>query len=404
MTTNLTIGERVAWYRRRRGMSQEVLAGLVGRTVDWLSKAENNRLELDRLSVIKSLADALDVTLGDLLAEPTLMDWTADSGTRTVPALRSALMNYRQLTPLLGVTTEGEPTPLDELKDSVAEVWDAYQDSRYGFATRRLPLVLADALIAAQAYEGRERERAHELMAMTYQGAAMVLTKVGETDLAWIAADRGLAVAQQSDNAAVTGSLFRSVAHCLLSNGRFDAAVQLVSDAADYLRPGLREASPEFLSIYGTLFLAGSMAAARADDRSTTRDFLTEADQAAQRLGRDANHMWTAFGPTNVAIHRVATAAELGDMQVAVDLGPQVDTSGLPVERRTRHNLEVARALSAHNRMDDALSMILEAEQWAPEQVRSHYLSRELVLTWVRNQRGRPSRTLAELADRLHVV
>lgn len=404
MTTNLTIGERVAWYRRRRGMSQEVLAGLVGRTVDWLSKAENNRLELDRLSVIKSLADALDVTLGDLLAEPTLMDWTADSGTRTVPALRSALMNYRQLTPLLGVTTEGEPTPLDELKDSVAEVWDAYQDSRYCFATRRLPLVLADALIAAQAYQGRERERAHELMAMTYQGAAMVLTKVGETDLAWIAADRGLAAAQQSDNAAVTGSLFRSVAHCLLSNGRFDAAVQLVSDAADYLRPGLGDASPEFLSIYGTLFLAGSMAAARADDRSTTRDFLAEADQAAQRLGRDANHMWTAFGPTNVAIHRVATAAELGDMQVAVDLGPQVDTSGLPIERRTRHNLEVARALSAHNRMDDALSMIIEAEQWAPEQVRSHYLARELVLTWVRNQRGRPSRTLSELADRLHVV
>jgi transcriptional regulator with XRE-family HTH domain len=404
MTTNLTIGERVAWYRRRRGMSQEVLAGLVGRTVDWLSKAENNRLELDRLSVIKSLADALDVTLGDLLAEPTLMDWTVDSGTRTVPALRSALMNYRQLTPLLGLPTEGEATPLDELKNSVAEVWGAYQDSRYGFATRRLPLVLADALIAAQTYDGRDRERAHELMAMTYQGAAMVLTKVGETDLAWIAADRGLAAAQQSDNAAVTGSLFRSVAHCLLSNGRFDAAVQLVGDAADYLRPGLRDAGPEFLSIYGTLFLAGSMAAARADDRATTRAFLAEADHAAQQLGHDANHMWTAFGPTNVAIHRVATAAELGDMQVVVDLGPQIDTHDLPTERRTRHNLEVARALSAHNRMDDALSLILEAEQWAPEQVRSHYLARELVLTWVRNQRGRPSRTLADLADRLHVV
>lgn len=404
MTTNLTIGERVAWYRRRRGMSQEVLAGLVGRTVDWLSKAENNRLELDRLSVIKSLADALDVSLGDLLAEPTLMEWTAESGSRTVPALRSALMNYRQLTPLLGVTTEGEPTPLGELKNSVAEVWDAYQDSRYGFATRRLPLVLADALITAQAHEGRERERAHELMAMTYQGAAMVLTKVGETDLAWIAADRGLSAAQQSDNMAVSGSLFRSVAHCLLSNGRFDAAVQLVGDAADYLRPALRDASAEFLSIYGTLFLAGSIAAARSDDRATTRAFLAEADHAAQRLGRDANHMWTAFGPTNVDIHRVATAAELGDMQVAMDLGPQIDTSGLPVERRTRHNLEVARALSAHNRTDDALSMILEAEQWAPEQVRSHYLARELVLTWVRNQRGRPSRTLAELADRLHVV
>ncbi|MFE3328543.1 helix-turn-helix domain-containing protein [Streptomyces sp. NPDC059176] len=404
MTTNLTIGERVAWYRRRRGMSQEVLAGLVGRTIDWLSKAENNRLELDRLSVIKSLADALDVTLGDLLAEPTLMDWSADSGTQTVPALRTALMNYRQLTPLLGVTTEGEPTPLNELRSNVAEVWDAYQDSRYGFATRRLPLLLADAFISTQAYAGHEREQAHGLMAMTYQGAAMVLTKLGETDLAWIAADRGLTAAQQSDNSVVTGSLFRSVAHCLLSNGRFDAAVQLVGDAGEYLRPGLAEPTPEFLSIYGTLFLAGSMAAARAEDRATTQTFLGEADQAARRLGQDANHVWTAFGPTNVAIHRVATAAELGDMQVAVDLGPQIDTAALPTERRTRHNLEVARALSAHNRMDDALAKILEAESWAPEQVRSHYLARELVLTWVRNQRARPSRTLAGLADRLHVV
>ncbi|WP_306189985.1 hypothetical protein [Streptomyces sp. MK5] len=107
----------------------------------------------------------------------------------------------------------------------------------------------------------------------------------------------------------VTGSLFRSVAHCLLSNGWVDGAVQLVSDAADYLPPALRDASAEFLWIYGTLFLAGSMAAARADDRATTRAFLAEADQAAHRLGRDANHMWTAFGPTNVAIHRVATVA-----------------------------------------------------------------------------------------------
>ncbi|MFI8438648.1 multiprotein-bridging factor 1 family protein [Streptomyces sp. NPDC079020] len=48
----------------RRGLSQEVLAGLVGRTTDWLSKAENNRIELDRLSVITSLAKALDVSRG----------------------------------------------------------------------------------------------------------------------------------------------------------------------------------------------------------------------------------------------------------------------------------------------------------------------------------------------------
>src|SRR3954447_6837865 len=106
---NLTVGERIAWYRRRRGMSQEVLAGLVGRTVDWLSKVENNRIDLDRLSVIKSVADALDVALADLIAEPSLVEWTADSGMRTVPALRAALMEYRNVTPF--GTSSGTTAP-----------------------------------------------------------------------------------------------------------------------------------------------------------------------------------------------------------------------------------------------------------------------------------------------------
>jgi transcriptional regulator with XRE-family HTH domain len=55
-------------------MSQEVLAGLVGCTADWLSKIENNRIDLDRLSVLQSLASALDVTVGDLIGEPLLLD------------------------------------------------------------------------------------------------------------------------------------------------------------------------------------------------------------------------------------------------------------------------------------------------------------------------------------------
>src|SRR5690348_8740036 len=72
---DLLIGERVAWYRRRRGLSQEVLAGLVGRTADWLSKIENGRAPLDRLSVISEVANALDLNVTDLLGGPRLPDW-----------------------------------------------------------------------------------------------------------------------------------------------------------------------------------------------------------------------------------------------------------------------------------------------------------------------------------------
>ncbi len=130
MTENLTVGERVAWYRRRRGMSQEVLAGLIGRTADWLQRAENNRIQLDRLSVIRSLAEVLDVSIGDLIGEPTLLDWTAESRTQTVPALRAVLMDYSQLSTLLASgESDSEPPALDQLARKVDAIFEAYQHS-----------------------------------------------------------------------------------------------------------------------------------------------------------------------------------------------------------------------------------------------------------------------------------
>jgi transcriptional regulator with XRE-family HTH domain len=404
MTENLTIGERVAWYRRRRGLSQEVLAGLVGRSADWLQKAENNRIELDRLSVIRLLAQVLDVSIGDLIGEPVLLDWTADSRTQTVPALRAVLMDYSQLSPLLAGDEVREPPLLDQLGRQVSDLFDGYQQSRFGYVTAQAPGLLQNAVLAARAAEGDAAGRAHELLALSYQVAASVLTKLGEADLAWIAAERGLAAAQRTGNQVVLGSLFRSVAHTLLSTGRFQPAVQLVDRAASVLSPGLASASGEMLSVYGSLFLAGAMAASRTEDRPTTRAFLIEAEETSRRLGRDANYLWTAFGPTNVAIHQVNTAMELGDVQIALDIGPALDTSGLPTERRVRHALELARAYSARNRRDQGLAVVLDAEQLAPEQVRHHFISRQLVLTWMRQQRRRPGIELAGLAARLRLT
>lgn len=372
---------------------------------DWLGKAENNRIELDRLSVIRRLADALDVSLGDLIGEPGLLDWTKDSGTATVPALRAALMDYRQLTPILSAPLpDAEPPSLDELDRELRSVFDAYQASRFGFAAGRAPLLLADALLAVRQYDGPQLVRANELLALSYQAAASVLTKIGESDLAWMAAERGLAAAQKTGNLAITGSLFRSVAFALLSTGRLSPAMQLVEAGAAYLEPALANSDGDLVSAYGMLFLAGSMAAARSEDRGTTRGYLAEAEGAAQRLVVDANHLWTAFGPTNVAIHRVNTAMELGDVQVALDIGPSLDTGKLPAERRVRHLLDVARAYNQTGRTEAAVAAVLNAEQIAPEQVQHHYLSRQLVLNWIRNAPGKPSFELDRLARRMHVV
>lgn len=405
MTETTTIGEKISFYRRRRGLPQSVLAGLVGRTEDWLSKVENNRIELDRLSVIRRLADAMDVTTGDLIGEPTLLDWTPDSGVRTVPALRAALMDYRQVTTLLAPTDDEHDVDLDRVERDVNDVFEAYQDSRYGYTTGRIPFVLNDATHAARSSGDLDAGRAHALLALTYQCAVAVLTKLGETDLAWIASERGLAAAQRAGSPVVLGSLFRSVAHALHATGRFAAGVELTRAAADVLQPHIGPRADEaLLAVYGTLFLTGAIAASRADDREAARAFLREADEQANRIGRDVNAMWKAFGPTNVAIHRMTSAMELGDVQVALDLAPSIDASQMPTERRVRHAIETARAYTARNRRDDALAALLQAEQLAPEQVRHHAISRQLVLSWLRNNRGARSVALEQLAGRLHLA
>jgi transcriptional regulator with XRE-family HTH domain len=395
----MTIGERVAWYRRRRGLSQEVLAGLVGRTTDWLSKVENGRANLERLSVIKALADALDVAVGDLLGEPALMEWVAGAETRTVSLLRETLMDYPALTGAIS-----DAAPLADVRGAVEDVWDAYQASRFGYTTSRLPRVVAGARRAVEAAAGDDESReAQRMLALAYHAAAATLTKVGEADLAWIASDRGLNAAETSQDSAVTASLLRSVAHALMANGRYTAAADVASRAADRVdSQAIGDAALRW-SLLGSLHLVGAMASARAGDAPEARAFLARARQAAAQLGRDANHAWTAFGPTNVAVHDISVAAELGDLQRALVLVPGVDVRSLPVERRVRHALEVAKVYTLANRDTDGLDAVLAAERDAPEQVRYHYLARELVLTWMRRPRT-PRRELVDLAQRLRIA
>jgi hypothetical protein len=101
-----------------------------------------------------------------------------------------------------------------------------------------------------------------------------------------------------------------------------------------------------------------------------------------------------------------ALRAALMKYRVITTLGSPAQTSSPPdpMERRVRHALEVSRAYSSWNHQDEALSVLLDAEQMAPEQVRHHFLGRQLVLTWIRHQRGKPSSELVGLAHRLRVL
>jgi hypothetical protein len=188
-----------------------------------------------------------------------------------------------------------------------------------------------------------------------------------------------------------------------MANGRYDAAADVAIRAAARLST-VNRADPVWWSLTGSLHLTGAMAAARADNRSEAQKFLNHAAQAGQNIGMDANHAWTAFGPTNVALHDVSVALELGDVQIALDLAPTIDVRALPVERRVRHVLEVARIYHLVNQRDDSLYAVLDAERTAPEQVRHHYIARELVVSWLRSRKTSHRAEIDALAHRLRLV
>jgi transcriptional regulator with XRE-family HTH domain len=57
------VGQRIARARRRRGLSQAVLAGLVGRSESWLSQVERGKRGVDSHSVLTRLAEVLRVDI-----------------------------------------------------------------------------------------------------------------------------------------------------------------------------------------------------------------------------------------------------------------------------------------------------------------------------------------------------
>ncbi len=377
MANHLPFGKRVRFYRERRGLHQWQLGELLNRSEDWVYRVESGRIPVNNVKMLSDLAGALRVHVEDLQGAPTLLE---DHGTHegSVPAIRAALMQSRRLA---GSLYDGrEPLRLERLAVEVDEVWALYQSSAYARLAARLPTLLADARLATHEHaSGPDRLQALKLFALTCHATAAFLRKLGETNLAWTAADQGDVAANETGDPGIMLALRRCVAHVQLGAGMASEAVNVTQNAANDLPRGWWTTSPTALSLYGTLFLNGAVAAARVRDRSTADDMIGQAQQAADRLGADANMMWTSFGPTNVEIHRLAAALEFEDVQLAVDIAPGVRPGrNLPVERRARARLDVARAYGEAGRTDDAADHLKRAFKTAPEQMKTHEFARDL--------------------------
>lgn len=374
---HLSIGERIAFYRKRRGYTQEVLAGLVGRSTDWLAKAESGRRKPPRIDMLAELARILRVPLGDLLGQSILVEDERQQD--DVPAVRDALMSPRRLSRLLfGPEVEAQlPTPAPAAV-SVEKAWNDYQGGRLGSVIAALPALLQ----AAQGLEeraGRREEDSHDCWAVsarTHHLAATTLAKIGESDISWLAAERAMQAADASEDPLVLASAARSGTHALLANGRYEAAMELGDATANWLAPRVAESDPAALSLLGMIHLRAAVAAARHQDRPTATRLLDRAEVLADDLGSDENYWQTGFGPTNVLLHRLSIELDLDNVAYVVENG-RINVDHMPQERSVSHRIDFARALSLAGHGDDAFAELRKAERTSPQLVRNNPRVRE---------------------------
>ncbi|MGH3763965.1 MAG: helix-turn-helix domain-containing protein [Pseudonocardiaceae bacterium] len=404
-TDEATVGERVAFYRRRKGITQEVLAGLLGRSVEWLAQFERGAKELDRLSTIVAVADALGIEPAKLLPAAfttrrrELHDGVIGTAPDTVAAIKAAMFRYNGSARVLGVP-DRPPVEHVELAMRIDEAFVCSQTERWSRLGSLLPDLIADAWNAAQTSTGELQYRAFGQLSLVWRVTSGMLDRIGEKDLPWIAAaERDMTAAERSeDDLLVAGAAWR-LAVVLRHNGRLRESIDVPLATADALRPRL-EQSPQHASMYGALMLKSAVGAASAGDQVAVRDFLRECDRAAAITG-DRNDFWLAFGPTNVAIHRVWLATEMGDPIDALRRAEHVDDTALtPVlaERRTSHQITIAWSHYLRRHDDDALIALTAARAAAPEQLMFTHRVHDMLRQMLRRDRRR-RRGLRELAE-----
>ena len=390
------LGRKIAAERRRRGLSQPELARMIDRSVAWVSQVERGVRKVDRMSVLETLAAALDVPLAELAAEAPVVAAVTEEPPGA-GGLRLVLSGAHALRAML----DNRPSPtIDTLRGEARKAWELAHAGRYTDLTDLLRGLVPDLETAVRALPEKQRSELFELMAATYQACSAALAKLGEPEAAWIAADRAMATAEQAGNPMLVAAGSFRLVFVFITARHYDQAEETARTAAEALWPMADEGNPEAMSLWGGLTLQRAVIASRVNDPDAAYDQLELARQIAGRLGEGRNDYNTEFGPANVELQEVAVAVELGDAGRALRVASTVDTSGLSAERRARILIEVARAHAQRRQTHEAIAALLQAEQITPELVRGHELVRQLVSDLLTMQEP-PASELRDLAGRL---
>jgi len=392
------LGRKIAIERRRRGLSQPELARMIDRSVAWVSQVERGVRKVDRMSVLETVAAALDVPLAELAAEAPVVAAVIEEPPGA-GGLRLILSGAHALHAML----DGRRAPaVSTIRTRTRKAWDLTHAGRYAELTDLLGALVPDLETAARTVPEGKRAEVFELLATTYQACSDALAKIGEPDAAWIAADRAMAAAERAGNPMLAAAGAFRLVFVFLTARHYDQAEETARTAAAALWPKADEGDPKAMSLWGGLTLQRAVIAARINDADTAYSELERAGRMAERLGDGHNEFNTEFGPVNVRLYEIAVAVELGDAGRALRAAATVDTSGLSAERQARMLIDVARAHAQRRQIGEAVAALIQADAITPEQIRGNDLARQLVSDLLTMQ-DPPNGELRGLAERLSI-
>ncbi|MEH0972524.1 helix-turn-helix transcriptional regulator [Micromonospora sp. CPCC 205546] len=399
--TGLPVGRRVAQWRVRRNMTQQQFADRLGKSKSWVDKVERGVRPLERMSNLREVAEALRIDLEVLLAERIGQPDVAVAG---VARVRAALARYH-------VEASFRPPDVAKVRARLDHAEQSYRHARYPILLGLLPGLLDAAREARVAHPGRA---ADELLVSAYGLVALVLVKVGQGELAWLAADRGMAVALATDDARLAAVATVPLSQALRAVGRRRSAMETALVAARRLPPRKQaEGAPPRESAEGapslggdgapslrvTLLLQAALAAAGRGDERRVAGLL---DQAAAAVGTVGG----SFGRASVEAARVVAEAAVGDVQAATVRHERLvrgeQWRWLPPEHRAAYLLDVARVHALAGDMVRAGRALLDAERTAHSEVHHRPAVRDLVAIVARHAAAPAG--LARLAAALHVT
>lgn len=398
------VGERIKRYRRRRGLAQTTLAHMVGRSESWLSQIERGVRSVDRFSTVLELSRVLNVEVVELTGrklslEPKGMHYNA------IAKIRLALVQYDSIPAAIHPETVQPTRPADPLRirRGIDEANTLYQATRYNAVADLLPGVLVEAQRATHEFTGEERRAAYGLLAEVYQITAKTLTRIGEPSLGWLTIERSLAAAERAEDPLLMAASAYHLGQALRALAEVDDASNVTLNAVGALQRNERIVTPERQSAIGGLYLTAVMAAAVGRDGNEAARLLDHSAVLAEDIDDTRNDLWFAFGPTNVQIHRMAVATELGDVTEAIRIGESLDVSNLPpglIGRRSAVLIDLARAYTMRRMDPAAVNTLLEAERIAPEVVHFNILVQGLLRELLRREHRASTPQLRDLASR----